>query len=289
MEGFAVVRTPTIPDLVLIAEEAGTFVCGLFLQKQAHDTQYKDDQTPFSKADTGANEIIVHRMAERFPDIPIVAEEGGRGRRTGARGEYWLLVDDIDGSTGFILGIPTFATMLTLMRGDRPIKTVIYDPILRRAFTAEEGGGAYLNAVPIKVADRMPKNPMVGICAWPERGKHDMLLKGMVNGITTTLHDRGYCFTNCCSIGYFDALVASGDLMATIFAGQHAHDTAAGDLLVREAGGIAVDLRGCEIHYDKPYVAGHIFTSRVVADELFGVVGVEVARDPSRINTLFQS
>lgn len=274
-----------VADLSALARLVGDFVMDIFSNTDTHGTQWKQDGTPFSAADTGAHEIIVDYM-RRYPHIPIIGEEGEHGKRTHAENELWLHVDEIDGSTGFILGIPVFTIMITLMRGSRPIRTVVYDPVLRRAFTAEAGAGAFLNSTPIRVADSMMKNPMISICAWPDRGTHDMLIRGMVGGITTSLHERGYCFSNCCSIGYFDALVASGQLMASIFAGEHGHDTAAGDLLVTEAGGIAVDLRGKRILYDRPKVCGHIFASPVIYDEIFALVQRELQKDPSRLERI---
>jgi len=245
----------------------------IFQQPALLDTQWKADRTPVTAGDLAVHTAIVEIFSAEYPRIPIIGEEGDHGRLTGRSGELRLSVDEIDGTTAFTYGIPVFTTMVALIQGGDVIKSVIHDPVMHRTFSAERGAGAFLNGVPIRTCTQRPENANVGVATWPKRGRNDMLVPRMVSGVIRELHDRGYCFTEAGTIGYIDALVASGILVGTIFPGDKVHDTAAGDLIVREAGGVATDLWGKPLSYDKPTVNGHVFAcNQEIHAELVDIV-----------------
>ena len=77
-------------------------------------------------------------------------------------------------------------------------------------------------------------------------------------GIAKVLEQIGFRTEGVASIGYADMLVAAGEYAGVIFPGSSLYDTAPGDLLVREAGGVTSDLQGRPLRYDIDKLDGHI-------------------------------
>jgi myo-inositol-1(or 4)-monophosphatase len=101
-------------------------------------------------------DVAVERMfraliAERFPDHTVLAEELG-AEDSGRAGPCWVF-DPIDGTTNYAHGVPFFCASVCLEIDGRPRLGVVYDPVRGELFTAERGGGAYLNGLPIRVSE----------------------------------------------------------------------------------------------------------------------------------------
>src|SRR3984957_3541563 len=89
-------------------------------------------------------------VAERFPDHDVLAEELG-GRRDAPSGPCWVF-DPIDGTTNFAHGLPIFCSSVALEVDGMAEVAAVYDPTRKELFTAERGGGAFLNGQPIRVS-----------------------------------------------------------------------------------------------------------------------------------------
>src|SRR5882757_8911317 len=101
-------------------------------------------------------DLVVERMfralvAERFPDHQVLAEELG-GRSGVQKGPCWVF-DPIDGTTNYAHGIPIFCSSLALEIDGVAEVAAVFDPNRQELFTAERGGGAYLNGRPVHVSD----------------------------------------------------------------------------------------------------------------------------------------
>ncbi len=274
-------RIPVMEDFYSLGTKVGEVVSGLFFGSGDMELEIKADATPVTIADKTVYKLVGDWRDALFPDLAIVSEEGHKGELTGDPDQYHLRLDEIDGTVTYVQGQPAFSSLFALIRGSKVVASMIVDPIGRRIYTAEEDKGAFCNKVRIKVQQALPPIPTVGIVSWPYRIKdgkpiNNMLLRDMLSGkrgsVAGKLHDRGFAVQDCPSIGYFDAFVAAGKISATIFPGPTLHDTAAGDLLVREAGGVARDLYGHTLSYSKPYVFGHICASRVIYQVVEDVV-----------------
>ncbi|OGG48215.1 hypothetical protein A2761_01765 [Candidatus Kaiserbacteria bacterium RIFCSPHIGHO2_01_FULL_51_33] len=266
-------KIPSTSELGGVAWQSGRIIKMLYLKPERHAVEFKADGTKVTAADRAVHIYVVKRMQTFFPDIPIVGEEGTAGKRTGAPDEHWLVVDELDGTHAFTLGLPVSAVMIALMEGDHPIRSAIADPFSDRLYTAELGKGAFLNGFPVRVQQKTPKYPVVDVVSWPHRGKNDMLIENMVGGVAEDLHALLHCEVHSVGgIGIVDARVASGEFSATVFPGTTLWDTAAGDLLVREAGGVATDLRGNPLRYDGDSMEGHVFAA--TADLHASILGV---------------
>ncbi len=100
--------------------------------------------------DVAVEKAVLELVRREFPDFGILAEES-QPVTTGS--PYKWVVDPIDGTRNFAMGIPHFCTIVALSHGDEPIIGVTYDPMREELFTAEKGKGAFLNGERISVSE----------------------------------------------------------------------------------------------------------------------------------------
>lgn len=133
-----------------ISQEAGSILLKGFRSK-ATVISYKSRTDLVTDADRASEKLLVERISEKFPDHDIVAEEGS-GREAG--GDYIWYVDPLDGTNNFAHGLPFFCISLGVysIPLKQVIAAVVYNPFLEEMFTAVRGGGAFLNDRPISVS-----------------------------------------------------------------------------------------------------------------------------------------
>lgn len=266
--------------LVTLAEQAGALIHKCHFEPDSMGIEWKADQTPLTVADRGVRDLVNTYMTEHFSHIPVIGEEAQLGKRTGADDEEWMLIDEVDGTWAYMLQVPVYSSLFAVMRGNRPVMSAIVDPVGKRLYTAERGAGAFRNGKQITTAEfaHTQKTPAVGFVSWPHRDHpSDMLVKGLVRDVVVGIHEMGAMPVSMITIGYLDAMVADGRLAGSIFPAGSMHDTAAGHLLVEEAGGVATDLSGSSLDYSGTKLFGHIFAGneemhqklvRLVADSI---------------------
>src|SRR6266849_3563014 len=123
-----------------IAREAGALLANYFERRVKFEL--KGDADLVTEADRASERLVVERLRSHFPSHGIVAEEGG-GHESAS--EFKWYVDPLDGTTNFAHSYPIFNVTLALERAGEMIAGVIYDPVRQEMFSAELGGGAYLN------------------------------------------------------------------------------------------------------------------------------------------------
>lgn len=229
-----------------LAQEAGKIMRRYF---RAEDigSEWKEDNTPITVADTKVNDMVITKVRQAHSDRAVIGEESSYDHE----GDLAWVVDPIDGTVPFSLGIPisTFSLALVERKDGQPLVGVVYDPYLDHMYTAVKGGGAFLNDVRLKVSKNttLPRNYVSIIGGSGKGGK--------------TRYNRGKCFdiiraqdAKCISIqteAYFASKVATGELVGSIFGYGAPWDVAAAGLLVREAGGLVTDLSGEKRRYDE--------------------------------------
>lgn len=249
--------TPSLSYLEDMARAAGAIIKVAFHNPATLATELKDDETVVTIADKRIHTLIADAMRRSFPHIPFLGEEGSSGNVK--KDDFWLLADEVDGTGALTLGILSSLVMIALMHGSQPIMSVIYDPHGDRMYSAIRGQGAWCNGTPIHVQAKVPDHPVISVIGWPKRKKGNMLVSHMFDVVVPELHRAGCELYNVGS-NFPAALVAAGTFSATIFPGSSLHDTAPGELLVREAGGWTTDLRGQRLSYDGDTTFGHIFS-----------------------------
>jgi myo-inositol-1(or 4)-monophosphatase len=212
--------------------------------------EWKTPTSPVTATDIAINKLVHEAIKERFPDHGYIGEEGGDSVR-----EYTWICDPVDGTIPFSHGVPTCVFMLALTRNGAAVVGVIYDPFQDRLYSAAEGQGTTLNGKPVRVNSHASiRQAIYGIAGYLT-APYDV--RGVYNHyMGTEAVDCG-----CGSIGYMDMLVASGEFSFVVFAGKEVWDSAAPDIIVREAGGKFTDLFGTTIDYRQP-VRGHIAANR---------------------------
>jgi len=94
--------------------------------------------------------FLVGRLREEFPGFGVLAEESGRGGDAGA--EYTWIVDPLDGTRNYSLGVPHYAVTFALARGQDVLLGLTYDPARNELFAAERGAGASIGERPMRVS-----------------------------------------------------------------------------------------------------------------------------------------
>jgi|CZCB01.1.fsa_nt_gi myo-inositol-1(or 4)-monophosphatase len=110
---------------------------------------YKGEVDLVTETDLTVEAFIISALQERYPDIGVLAEEGGE---VGEVSEMRWLIDPLDGTNSFAHGIPIFCVSIGLRGPDGPVLGVIYDPLRDECFSALRGQGAWLNDRPCRVS-----------------------------------------------------------------------------------------------------------------------------------------
>jgi myo-inositol-1(or 4)-monophosphatase len=178
-------------------------------------------------------------VAERFPDHDVLAEElGGSGEVP--RGPCWVF-DPIDGTTNFAHGLPIFCASVALEIDGVAEVAAVYDPTRKELFTAERGGGAFLNGQPIHVSSARELVDAMLVTGFPydvhERVDEIVGLFGAFVGRARAVRRLGSAAIDLC-------YVAAGRLDAFWESDLKPWDIAGGSLIVQEAGGRVTDMAG---------------------------------------------
>jgi myo-inositol-1(or 4)-monophosphatase len=227
---------------------------------------YKGDFDLVTQADRRSEQWIVRRLRELFPDHAVAAEEG-TGRDTDS--DYRWHVDPLDGTTNFAHGYPCFCVSMALAREHELLLGVICNPIYQELFVAARGEGATYNGKKIH-------------CSKIDSLKNSLLCTGFPNHKRQanpnihyywdfTLRSHGVRRDGSAALDL--AYVAMGRFDSFWEFGLNPWDTAAGVVLVEEAGGKITDMQG------RPYVLGgpSILASNGLIHEEMIKVAAEVA------------
>jgi myo-inositol-1(or 4)-monophosphatase len=200
-------------------------------------TEYKGEADLVTVADRESEKLLVERLRAKWPDHGIFGEEGAR---THLDSEYRWYIDPLDGTTNFAHGFPAFCVSLGLVRRpqqeagrDEIVAAVIYDPLRDETFQAEKGRGAYLNGRPIHVSAAKTMSESLIATGFPSRKRHSSGNVHFYHEITLRSHGGRRAGSAALDLAY----TACGRLDGYWEFKLNPWDTAAGVLLVAEAGG----------------------------------------------------
>jgi myo-inositol-1(or 4)-monophosphatase len=200
-----------------------------------------DDQGPVTEADYEVDALLQTTLCGARPDYGWLSEEtADSDARLSAKRTF--IVDPIDGTRAFIGGDQAFSHALSVVEDGAVVAAAVYLPALDRMFTASLDGGAFLNGEPLHVSDRGDLTGARILAARPVMD--DKHWTGPVPDVTRHLRP---------SLAYRLCLIAQGrfDAMVSVRPSWH-WDTAAGSLIVTEAGGVIADRTGATIRYNTP-------------------------------------
>ncbi|HTM89138.1 MAG TPA: inositol monophosphatase family protein [Terriglobales bacterium] len=221
-------RHQFVPAMAEIAREAGALLMGYFQRRVK--VEYKGDVDLVTEADRASEALITRRIRERWPGHNILGEEG---TRTEQGSEYRWYVDPLDGTTNFAHGFPVFCVSLGLEHNGERVAAVIFDPTRDEMFTAEKGAGAFLNGRPIHVSAISNLAECLVATGFPSHKRHKNPNIFFYHQITLKTHGvrrAGSAALDLCDVacGRFDGFWEFN---------LNPWDTAAGVLMVEEAGG----------------------------------------------------
>ncbi|MFA6256951.1 MAG: inositol monophosphatase [Candidatus Paceibacterota bacterium] len=191
-----------------------------------------------TEADLGSEKAILKVLKKEFPKYNIHAEEEGKTDNGSA---YTIVVDPLDGTNNFLLGIPNFSVSIGLLYKDTPVAGIIYQPILKQTFYAEKGKGAWLNNKKIRASGIRNKNKITIAYSCGYKTSRSYLAKILTAFIN---HPHKRLALNW-SMANDYCLLASGKIESMITdPGCPIYDYAAGKLIALEAGAVLTDLNG---------------------------------------------
>jgi myo-inositol-1(or 4)-monophosphatase len=184
-----------------------------------------------SEIDRKSEADIIATIRRSYPQHAILAEESGRS----GENEYLWIIDPLDGTTNFLHGFPVFAVSIAVQHRGRLEHAVVYDPMRQEFFTASRGDGAQLEGKKIRVSSqRTLEGALIGT-GLPFRAglKYVDQYLAMLKVIMSTAAGVRRPGAAALDLAY----VAAGRLDGFWEFGLSPWDTAAGALLIQEAGG----------------------------------------------------
>ena len=233
--------TATAEILAQIAAEAGVVVMRHYKGGSPDRPRFKSDRSPVTDADEEAERLILAALARAFPGVPVVAEEEAAAGRVAEVESRFFLVDPLDGTKEFISGNGEFTVNIAEVANGVPVTGAVFAPAVNRMFF---GGtdGAFENGKAI-AARRAPKN---GLVAVGSRSHADAATTEFLKRWTVTDSVRIGSSLKFCLVaaGEADIYARGGPTMEW--------DTAAGDAVLRAAGGSVETWSGEALRYGKP-------------------------------------
>lgn len=223
------------------ALEAGKIIAGYVGKKHQYNFKNEDKSDFATQADLKSEQKIVEILTKNFSNHSIIAEERGK---TDKNSEYTWVIDPLDGTFSFSIGMPFFAVSIGLMKKNLPVLGVIYHVSSGDMYSASLGKGAFINGKKIHVSgkdDLFHASMQVDFGHKKRRApKIDLyivpLLKAL--GHIYSVGSASMCMAQTAR-GIQDGMIAQAWIW----------DFAAGSVIVKEAGGKVTDLAGKEIDW----------------------------------------
>jgi myo-inositol-1(or 4)-monophosphatase len=232
-------RSALITVMVRAAEKAARGLVRDFGEVEQLQVSRKGPADFVSTADTKAEKIIREELSKARPDFGFLMEETGasKGREEGTR---WI-VDPLDGTSNFLHGLPHWAISIGLEKNGEIIAGVVYEPVQDQMFWAEKGQGAFLNHQRLRVSGRRNLSDALIATGIPFKGRGDHA--GFLNEAELIMKEvAGIRRFGSAALDL--AYVAAGRFDGYWERGLNPWDTAAGVLLVTEAGGFVGEIGG---------------------------------------------
>jgi myo-inositol-1(or 4)-monophosphatase len=260
-----------------IAREAGALLMQHF--QKGLKIEYKGDADLVTAADRGSEALIRERIKKQFPSHDVLGEEQGL---TDQGGEYRWYVDPLDGTTNFAHGYPVFCVSMAVENravGAR-VAAVVYDPTRDELFSAAQGKGAQLNGKPIHVSKAAQLKECLVATGFPSHKRHKNPNIHFYHQIT--LHTHGVRRAGSAALDL--CCVASGRFDGFWEFNLNPWDTAAGVLIIEEAGGRVTRFDGTPFQIDsrETLASNGVVHGALLQEfeEIFAGRGLESLPDP---------
>jgi len=228
---------------VRAARSAGTVISRAFEQHDKIEIESKGNNDFVTSVDIKAEQAIIDTIKKSYPKHTIISEECGEIK--GEDNDYQWIIDPLDGTTNFIKGIPHFSVSIALKVKGKLDQAVIYDPIRGELFSASRGKGAQLNNQRIRVTQHKELSGTILAAGFPQNQKNQLdAYMNMFKDLFSQTADMRRAGSAALDLAY----VAAGRVDGYFELGLKPWNTAAGELLIIESGGLVTDLNGGHEH-----------------------------------------
>ncbi len=235
----------TFFDKHLQVAQAAARQTGTMILEQLGSTSIseKNDNSLVTEADLKAQETIIKKIRDHFPEHSIIAEEQDLSAKSSAP-DLWI-VDPLDGTNNFAHSIPHFCISIAYARFGRVVAGAIFDPVRNEMFSAARDKGAFLNGAPIRVSKaRSLQEAIVVTGFYYDRGK---IMRKTLRSIERLFEANIHGIRRLGSAALDLCWVACGRFDAYFEYKLSTWDFAAGMLILEEAGGRCTDQKGGRI------------------------------------------
>ncbi len=232
------------------AIEAGSIAKNYFL-KEKQIVEKGEDGDIVTAVDYLAEELILKSIRTYFPKDQIRSEETGW---TGEEGDWLWLVDPLDGTNNYAIGLPIYGVSITLIYKKEPVLGVIYDSHLGDVYVAQKGKGTTFNGKPISIEPHQKKTNSKMTVGWiqghlVQKDENALLLKHKM--------DREFKrVLRLWAPSLLWCMLARGDLDGIVIYNSEGDDLYSGILVAKEAGAAIVDFDGADFvgMHAEPYI-----------------------------------
>ncbi len=241
---------PLLNIAVRAARRAGDLIVRNVDRVPSLEVRAKSRNDFVSEIDQLAERDIIETIRRSHPDHGFLGEEGGRS----GGDEFVWIIDPLDGTTNFLHGFPTFAVSLACEYRGRLEHAVVYDPMRQELFTASRGDGAQRDGRRIRVSKQVGLEGALIGTGFPYRANVQWIDDYLLMLKAVMQQTAGIRRPGAASLDL--AYVAAGRIDGFWEIGLNSWDTAAGTLLITEAGGHIGTLTGGEYRQGGNVIAG---------------------------------
>jgi len=258
-----------------IAREAGALLMRHFRERVL--IEYKGDADLVTIADRQSEALIRERIQAHWPSHDIMGEEQGLAD-TGS--EYRWYVDPLDGTTNFAHGFPVFCVSMALDHKGERVAGVVYDPTRDEMFASQKGSGATLNGKPVHVSRTARLAESLVATGFPSHKRHKNPNIFFYHQLTLRSHGVRRAGSAALDLCY----VACGRFDGFWEFNLNPWDTAAGVLMVQEAGGRISDFKGgnFQLSSRETLASNGLIHEEMISEfgKIFAGRGLEALPDP---------
>jgi len=256
--------------MLSVAKAAARDASDLILHANEIDREASNKSTItdlITQTDKNAEQVIKDDILAKFPDHTILAEESGK---TSSNSDFLWVIDPLDGTTNFVHGLSPYCVSIALLKNDKPLLSVISELPSENLFWAVKDQGAFCNGEKISVSSRkfIRDSLLITGFSYEHDSKWETNMK-LFKNFTKISHGVRRIGSAAADLCY----VASGQADGFWEIGLYPWDSAAGILLVEEAGGKVSRMDGNPYNiYDKQILA----TNNLIHDEMIDKMGSEI-------------
>lgn len=238
-------QAAVLDAIIKIARDAGDLILDVY--KSDFEVRGKDDASPVTEADEKAEAIILQGLSTLGLQFPVIAEEAHAAGKIPQIADYFWLVDPLDGTREFIKRNGEFTVNIALIENGKPLLGVVLAPALNQLYAGSRDNGAFMedkDAVRRNIRVRRPSASGLDVLASRSHGDTSALDELLQGRAVNSLINAGSSLKLCLiAAGQADFYPRQGRTMEW--------DIAAGDAVLRAAGGLVQVMDGMPLVYGK--------------------------------------